>query len=149
MLAVGKHVLGDMQPMWVRMTTGLAGGFGALQEACGVLSVGVMVIGGACGRSLPDEEDDLALALAARYTERFLSEVGHTACAPLREMVEAPGHSGDQLDRRSLREIVEASGELRSCAELVERGVMLLLEVLDEAEDPDALLEWYAARMQG
>ncbi|NIQ79955.1 MAG: hypothetical protein GTN93_18080, partial [Anaerolineae bacterium] len=79
------------------MTTGLAGGFGALQEACGVLSAGVMVIGGAYGRSLPDEEDDLALALAARYTERFLSVLGHTACGQLWEMVEAPAHSGDQL----------------------------------------------------
>ena len=148
MLASGDQVMGDIQPMWVRMTTGLAGGFGAFQEACGVLSAGVMVIGGAYGRSRPDEEDELALALAARYRERFLSELGHTTCAPLREMVEASGHSGDQLDRRPIHEIIETPARLRSCAELIERGVMILLEVLDEAEDADTQREWYAAKVQ-
>jgi len=55
------------------------------------------------------------LDLAARLRERFLAELGTTRCAPLREKVQAPGGLG-------------------SCAAVVERAAMMLLELLAEAE---------------
>ena len=116
MLAVGEHVLGAVDPQWMRMTTGLAGGVGGTYEdVCGALSGGVMVIGAASGRSSPDESYDPALKLAARYRERFSSEIGHTRCGVLREIVKAPDGSV-------------------SCAGLVEQAATILLELFDQAE---------------
>ena len=92
MLAVGGHVLGELDPQWVRMSTGLGGGLGgSREEMCGALSGGVLVIGGALGRATLDEDDEPAYALSVRFRARFLSELGSTQCAPLREMVQAPG----------------------------------------------------------
>jgi len=51
MLAVGGHVLGNLDPRFVRMATGFAGGVGeSKQEMCGALSAGVMLIGALYGR---------------------------------------------------------------------------------------------------
>ena len=95
------------------MATGLAGGVGSThQELCGALSAGVMVIGGRYGRADLAQDDQLALALAARYRERFLAELGSTLCDPLRHRVKAPGGLG-------------------SCARLVERAAFILLDQLD------------------
>ena len=116
MLAVGEHVLDGIEPHWVRMTSGLAGGVGGTrEEMCGALSAGVMVIGGAFGRSSSEEDDTVAYALAARYRERFLEEWGATRCASLREMVDAPDG-------------------LSSCSALVERAAMMLLELFDQVD---------------
>ena len=69
MLAVGGHVLGDLNPQCVRMATGLAGGVGETQqEVCGALSGGVLVIGGLLGRVTLDESDCPALEQAVRST---------------------------------------------------------------------------------
>jgi C_GCAxxG_C_C family probable redox protein len=113
---VGEHTFGNLDPQWVRMSSPLSGGVGGThEEICGALSGGVLVIGGAYGRASLEEDDEPARALAAQYRERFLAELGHTTCAPLREMV-------------------KASGGLGSCAELVKRAAMVLLDVLDEAQ---------------
>jgi C_GCAxxG_C_C family probable redox protein len=94
----------------------LAGGVGGTrEEMCGALSAGVMVIGGAYGRVSSGEDDELAYALARSFRERFLADLGYTQCAPLREMVNAPDGWG-------------------SCAILVERAAMILLQLLDETE---------------
>ena len=116
LLAVGGHVLDDLEPRYVRMATGLAGGVGDTQrEMCGALSGGVLVIGGLLGRMSLSESDRPALTLATRYRERFLEELGATQCAQLWEMVHAPGKLG-------------------SCAGLVEQAATILLELLAEAE---------------
>jgi C_GCAxxG_C_C family probable redox protein len=95
MLAVGGHVVGDLDPSIVRMTTGFAGGVGgSKQEMCGALSSGVMIIGGLCGREGPEEDDRPALELVTRYRERFAEEFGLTQCAPLRKRVQEPGGLG-------------------------------------------------------
>jgi len=113
MLAVGGHVLGDLGPYGARIATGLAGGVGdTQQEMCGALSGGVLVIGGLLGREVLDEDDLPALGLATRYRARFLEELGATQCARLRERV------------------VYVPGGLGSCASLVERAAMILLELL-------------------
>ncbi len=114
LLAVGEHVLGDLEPRSARMATGFAGGMGnTQQEMCGALSGGVLVIGGLLGRTRLSEDDRPALDLATRYRARFLEELGVTQCARLREMVHAPGGLG-------------------SCASLVERAATILLELLAE-----------------
>jgi len=113
LLAVGEHVLGDLGPRGARIATGLAGGVGdTQQEMCGALSGGVLVIGGLLGRESLAEDDRPALDLATRYRARFLEELGATQCARLREMVYAPGGLG-------------------SCASLVERAAMILLELIE------------------
>ena len=116
LLVVGEHVLDNLGPRGARMATGLAGGVGdTQQEMCGALSGGVLVIGGLFGRESLDEDDQPALALAARYRECFLGELGATQCARLREIVHAPDGLG-------------------SCALLVEQAAMILLELLEGAE---------------
>jgi C_GCAxxG_C_C family probable redox protein len=117
LLAVGGHVLDDLEPRYVRMATGLAGGVGdTQQEMCGALSGGVLVIGGLLGRASLSESDHRALTLATRYRRRFVAEFGDTQCARLRETA------------------VYASGGLGSCAVLVERAATILLELLTEVE---------------
>lgn len=112
MLAVGGHVLGEMGHRCVRFGTALAGGVGGTrQEMCGALSGGVMVIGGLCGRNDPEEEDQPAYDLAARYRERFLAELGTTRCSELYERVHGPGGLG-------------------SCSLVVERAAYILLDLL-------------------
>ena len=116
LLAVGGHVLGDLEPQCARMATGFAGGVGdTQQEMCGALSGGVLVIGGLLGRESLSESDRPALTLATRYRERFLEELGATQCARLREMVYAPGGPG-------------------SCAPLVEKAATILLQLLAGSE---------------
>jgi C_GCAxxG_C_C family probable redox protein len=113
-LAVGGHVLSDLDPQCVRMTTGFAGGVGGThQEMCGALSGGVLVIGALLGRATLDESDQAALALATDYRERFRADFGHTVCAQIREIVHAPSGLG-------------------SCAVLVQQAAIILLEMLEE-----------------
>ena len=81
------------------------------EEMCGALSGGVLIIGAALGRESLDQDSGPARALAARYRARFLAELGHTQCARLREMVEAPEG-------------------LSSCAQLVKQATMILLGVV-------------------
>jgi C_GCAxxG_C_C family probable redox protein len=116
LLVVGEHVLGGLSSECVRMATGLAGGLGGTQqEMCGALSGGVLVIGGLLGRASLEDDDRAALHLAARYRQRFLAELGYAQCARLREkVIYAPGGPG-------------------SCAALVERAAMILLELFQKA----------------
>ncbi|MEA3459647.1 MAG: C-GCAxxG-C-C family protein [Chloroflexota bacterium] len=114
MLAVGEHVLGDLDLRMVKMATGFAGGVGdTQQEMCGTLSAGVMLIGALHGRNSLGEDDWSALDLATRYRERFAEELGDTRCSPLYKRVHAPGGLG-------------------SCALVVERAALILLELLAE-----------------
>ena len=116
MLVVGEHVLGHLEPQCARMATPLCAGVGGTRlELCGALNGGLLIIGGLYGRTSLDQDDQLALDLATRLRERFLAEFGTTTCAPLREKVQAPGGLG-------------------SCAAVVERAAMMLLELLAEAE---------------
>ena len=112
MLAVGGHVLGDLDPRTVRMTTGFAGGVGgSKQELCGALSAGVMVIGALHGRSSLEEDSGPARQLATHYRERFAAELGATHCGALYEQMHAPGGPG-------------------SCSSVVERAARILLELV-------------------
>jgi C_GCAxxG_C_C family probable redox protein len=116
LLVVGEHVLGHLPPESARMATGLAGGIGGShEEVCGALSGGVLVIGGAYGRTELHEDDQMALTLSMRFRERFLAQLGHTQCAQLRTMVHAPGGPD-------------------SCAQLVQQAALILLQLLDESQ---------------
>jgi C_GCAxxG_C_C family probable redox protein len=114
MLAVGGYVLGNLDPLLVRMATGFAGGVGGTrQEMCGALSAGVMIIGALYGRNSLEEDDSPARQLATRYRECFAAELGTTRCDPLYEQVHAPDGPG-------------------SCSVVVERAARILLELLTE-----------------
>jgi C_GCAxxG_C_C family probable redox protein len=114
MLAVGGHVLGDLDPCLVRMTTGFAGGVGeSKQEMCGAFSAGVMIIGALYGRNSLGEDDLPAQQMATRYRVRFAAELGATRCGPLYEQAHAPGGFG-------------------SCSVVVERAARILLRLLAE-----------------
>ncbi|MBN1954919.1 MAG: C_GCAxxG_C_C family protein [Anaerolineae bacterium] len=117
LLVVGEHALGGLSPECAQMATGFAGGVGdTQQEMCGALSGGVLVIGGALGRTVLSASDWPALDLATRYRQRFLAEFGETQCARLREtVVYAPGGPG-------------------SCAALVERAAAILLDLLAKGQ---------------
>jgi len=99
MLAVGGHVLDDLDPRFVRMTTGFAGGVGeSKQEMCGAFSAGVMLIGALYGRNSLDDDDLPSQRLATRYRERFAAELGAAVpCTngsmPLADLGHAPSWS--------------------------------------------------------
>ena len=114
MLVVGEHLLGEVDPMWVRMCTGLAAGVGfSRQELCGALSASVLLIGALYGRSDLLQTHDRATQAAARCRERFQAVWGATHCAPIRDQV-------------------ASGGQPKPCTQVVERAVLILLEVLDE-----------------
>jgi C_GCAxxG_C_C family probable redox protein len=97
------------------MATGFAGGLGGSRlELCGALAGGVMIIGALFGRTTL-ENDDLAQRMAQRFRERFDETFDTTQCERLRE------------------DVVESEGGLGSCAVVVQRAVMLLLNTLAEA----------------
>jgi C_GCAxxG_C_C family probable redox protein len=115
LLAVGEHVLGQVDGQCACMATGFAGGVGNTeQEMCGALSGGVMVISGLLGRRSPAQSDEPAFDLTAQYRQRFLEAFGYTQCERLRD------------------EVVYAPGGPESCAALVERTATILLTLLDE-----------------
>jgi C_GCAxxG_C_C family probable redox protein len=95
------------------MATGLGGGVGVtLQELCGALSGGVLLIGALYGRTAPDEDDSLCSQLVAQYRKNFLQVFGSTRCHEILD-------SGYGLDGKW------------PCSELVERAAGILLEVLN------------------
>jgi C_GCAxxG_C_C family probable redox protein len=117
-LAAGPHLVPDWHPTCARLSTGFAGGVGGSQnELCGAMAGGVMIIGALLGRvSLQD--DALAQSLTKTFRRRFRESFGETECRWLRENVVLP------------------QGGLGSCAVLVERTAVLLLDVLVEAGVP-------------
>jgi C_GCAxxG_C_C family probable redox protein len=95
------------------MTTLFAGGLGGShEEMCGALAGAIMVMSALLGRTSCQTDDKDAIALARRFRELFLAELGHTRCAPLRELARGPQGTG-------------------SCRPLVEHAATILLQLLD------------------
>ena len=118
MLAVGERVLGSVDPILFRMSSGFAGGVGGSGcEMCGVLSAGVMLIGAVHGRERPQEDNELTKDLISQYRERFWAALGNTTCGPLNAQVHGDGGLGE-------------------CALVGEKGSLILLELLEDGADP-------------
>jgi C_GCAxxG_C_C family probable redox protein len=116
-LAVGEHLLGQVDDQVCRMVTGLGGGVGGTQqEMCGALSGGILLIGALHGRTGADEDDSRCMRLASLYREQFAQTMGSTRCGELR--ARRYGSSGTS-----------------PCATLVEQAVYILLEMLADAEN--------------
>ncbi len=114
LLAVGEHLVGQVDPAWLRMSTGFAGGLGGTEaELCGALSAGVMVIGLLHGRTEPTADRDHCKALIKTYRDAFLAEFGTTCCGVLR----AEGGYG---------------APEKPCRVLVDRAITLLVPLLKE-----------------
>ncbi len=96
------------------MATGFAGGIGGTEEElCGVFSMGVAVISALCGRVTKEADDQDCQDVVAQYRQRFLEGFGTLRCKELRES----GYGSDNIE---------------PCSKLVERGVRVLLEVIEE-----------------
>lgn len=78
-----------------------------------MFSMGVAVISALYGRTSAEADDENCQALVARYRQRFLDRFGTLRCSELRES----GYGADNIE---------------PCSALVERGVRVLLEVIEE-----------------
>jgi C_GCAxxG_C_C family probable redox protein len=111
-LAVGEHLLGQVDGQMRRTVTGLGGGVGGTQqEMCGALSGGVLLIGALYGRTGADEDDSRCMRLSSLYRDQFAQTMGSTRCGELRA-----GRYG--------------SSGTSPCATLVEQAACILLEIL-------------------
>ncbi len=96
------------------MATLFGGGIGGCrEEVCGALSGAILAMSALLGRTECGVDDKPEMALAKAFRERFLTEYGHTVCAPLRDRFNPDGKG--------------------SCRPLVEQTALLLLEFLAEA----------------
>jgi hypothetical protein len=75
--------------------------------------MGVAVISGICGRITAQEDDQDCQDLVARFRQRFLDRFGTLQCKELRES----GYGSENLE---------------PCSTLAERGVQVLVEVIEE-----------------
>ncbi len=111
-IAVGEHILGELDERMVRMTTGLGGGVGMdYQDLCGAFLSGVLIIGALQGRTIPEVDDGPCQEKVRAFRQRFESELGSVICGELRE-----GKYG--------------SGGEEPCSVLVERAAVILLDIL-------------------
>lgn len=111
---MGEHYFGELTERERRIATGFAGGIGGTeQELCGVFSMGVAVISAFCGRISVEVDDQDCQDLVAHFRQRFLDRFGSLRCKDLRES----GYGSDNLE---------------PCSKLVERGVRVLVEVIEE-----------------
>ena len=87
---------------------------GCRDELCGVLSGATIVLGALWGRTSSQEDDKWLYEVVCAYRERFIAAYGETQCHPLRERyVESPTR----------------------CGPLVEDGVRILIELIEETAD--------------
>ena len=114
MLAVGEHLWGQVDGQIRRMTSGLAGGVGCgMQEMCGALSGGTLIIGSLYGRTSVEEDDSECNERVCAYREQFLQHFGNTRCQDIRDS----GYGSD--------------GQW-PCSTLVEQAALILWQVLGE-----------------
>lgn len=112
MIAVGEHVLGELDERMIRMTTGLGGGVGMdYQDLCGAFLSGVLIIGACHGRTTPEVDDGLCQEKVRTFRQRFKAGLGSVNCGEFRE--EKYGSGGEE-----------------PCSVLVERAATILLEIL-------------------
>jgi C_GCAxxG_C_C family probable redox protein len=117
MLAVGEHLLGQVEDQLLKVSCGFAGGIGCTyQDVCGALSSGTMLIGALYGRTEPNIDDKLCQKLAAEYRERFNRSLGSVYCHQLR----ANGYGSEGRE---------------PCSVLVERAAHVLLNLLDQVDE--------------
>jgi C_GCAxxG_C_C family probable redox protein len=112
MLAVGGHLIEDMHPRCVCMSTPFGGGIGGShEELCGAFTAGLMIIGALHGRSDLAGDDTAAYSLAKEFRLRFRDEWGTLICDSIRDWAKGPLGPG-------------------GCAGVVSRSAELLMELL-------------------
>jgi C_GCAxxG_C_C family probable redox protein len=115
-LAVGEHLWGSVDDSIRRMAVGLAGGVGgSMEELCGALSGGALILGALYSRNSNDEDDEACNQRVQRYRDRFIQEFGTSRCADLRES----GYGSDGI---------------WPCSMLVERATRILWDVVYDEE---------------
>ncbi len=115
-IVVGEYLLGEVDPTLRKLSTAFGGGYGRTrEEACGVLSGGVLLIGALYGRLSNQEDDSTCLRLAASYRERFVQKFGVSKCRDL----QGKGHGSPQ----------------NPCSIIIRDASRLLLDILAEHEE--------------
>jgi C_GCAxxG_C_C family probable redox protein len=113
-LAVGEHLWGQVDERIQRMASGLAGGVGcSLEELCGALSGGALIIGSRYGRVDPVADDEECNRRVCAYRDRFRQAFGTTRCSDIR----ASGYGSEGI---------------WPCSALVQQAAHILLGVLAE-----------------
>jgi C_GCAxxG_C_C family probable redox protein len=121
MLAVGEHMLGQVDDQTLRMATGFSGGIGlSYREICGALSAGIMIIGALHGRTQAGEDDTRCQKLSARFRDRFAQEIGSVYCHELR--AERYGSKNQE-----------------PCSALVRRAARIFLETLEGDQEKKSM----------
>lgn len=111
---MGQHLWGQVDDRIRRMASGLAGGVGcSLEELCGALSGGALIIGGQLGRIDPATDDEECNRRVCAYRDRFQQAFGTTRCRDIR----ASGYGSDGT---------------WPCSDLVEQATRILLKALSE-----------------
>ena len=107
-LAITQLFCPEQTEIACRMATGFGGGLaGSRQEACGVLTGGVLAIGLLCGRTNPEQGREEAYQISAAYRELFMAHFGATICQILRD-----GFSTDDTRTACRSLTAEAAGIL-------------------------------------
>ena len=117
-ISLGEYYFGKVQDDWIKIADPFAGGIASsLQEVCGALSGGAMVIGLLHGRTNKDQDDETCLRLTREYREAFIQKFGHPHCCDLKaeKYGSAPGHT--------------------PCSALVSNAAELLIELLEADQD--------------
>lgn len=112
-LALGRHYLGEVCDLSIKMVTPFAGGVGCTHnDLCGALTGGLLLIGALHGRSDAHMNDDFCQQLAAQFRERFYQHFEYLNCEDL---------------RKNWRE----SQGLKSCRKIVEDAAVILIDLLE------------------
>lgn len=115
MIAVGDYYLDPVPEVLIRASCPFGGGVGSCRdELCGVLSGATLILGALWGRLSADEDDKWLYEIVRQYRERFAETFGDTACRPLRQGYEERGER---------------------CVPIVENGVRMLVELIEETAD--------------
>ena len=114
MLAVGEYYFGQVPETLARVSCTFAGGMGgSYKEACGVLSGGIIILGGLWGRVSAQENDDWIQDLASRYLDGFAeANDGTCTCEVIRDSI-------PEADKR--------------CFPVIEKGIRVLVPLIEEA----------------
>lgn len=115
MIAVGDYYLHPVPELLIRASCPFGGGVGGCRdELCGLVSAATLILGALWGRASSQEDDKWLYEVVCAYRDRFVAAHGGTLCRPIRDRY---GQEGGR------------------CDPVVEQGVRMLVELIEETAD--------------